>query len=699
MKHLIEKTTHLSLGLFGLMCLGLLHILPTGAFFSDQVLGTGTFEATSLEIDLSETEPFAPDTLLPSDTTTAKMLLSNIGGLDFKYNLNLSPTPDSDLCENLDIQLNYLYYDNTDNLITEPLYTGTIDTNNFVGGPGLMQLPNAIPFQPNTDYTITQHWLEIEASLPFGADPNLQNQNCQFQLIASAWQANLAQGQGFTDTDSLNFSLSSGNWEVCEPGDAYAENIIATQGKRKNGSNVLAARSDTESVKGPADGVFYSLGFVGEMILEFEYPLENGAGNDLVITEITNGRSTYPEELASVEISQDGTNWVLLGTATSKVANGLNQFDFADVGMPWIRYVRLTDTSNYSLFPNDGDGFDIDTVFGNYGTCFNPTNTCSLISGVVSESLEQTPLENQTIALLRPGTTPVETLTLMANSPTAQSIMLEDGKTYLFEATGVWTNQNGVRKVDAGGYFSNDNWSTWDEFRNTPGRDPKQLTISIDGEFVEWGSYNPDHRYKILVEGQGETVDLVIYDGDQDPNPTSWYNDNAGSLTVHVYDVTDSLEQTDEAGRYQFESCVPGTHQLVWLSQDNFSLDLPANPGYYHFDLLNLPGSVDFSLDTNPYGDYQFNSPLTVNLYNLYGFSQYQLDIEYIHMVDEQPVVSGMIRGGVVESPQLSLFDFTFETCSDQVCVPQSGVEIIEIKTKVTRSNSTHIEFVVEENE
>lgn len=700
MKQLLLNTSKISLGLFGLFCAGLIWLEPSGAYFSSQVVSMGSFTSSNLEINLDLTEGFDPTSLTPDQTTSTQMILSNLGLLDIKYALSLSPNPNSDLCENLDIELNYNYFDASDDLITEELYTGTVSSNGYSGAPDLMQIPNAIPFQPNSDYADNQHWLSLDVTLPYDADPTLQNQTCQFQLVANAWQHNLDEGQGFTDSDSLNFSLSSGNWEVCEPGTAYAETITANQGLRKNGTPVLAARSDPEVMKGPADGQFYSLGFGGDVTLEFEYPILNGTGNDLVIAEITNGRNNYPEELATVEISQDGSNWVMLGTATSKVSNGINQFDFDDVGMPWARYVRITDISDPDIFENTADGFDIDTVYGIHGSCHNPESACSLIEGIITESMEQTPLEDQVVALLRPENQPVQTLSIdSANHLPTATLTLEEGKTYLFEATGTWANQNGARLVDSAGHYSDDNWNTWDDFRNEPGRDPRQLTITLDEEFVEWGGYNPDHRYKILVQGEGETVDLLVFDSDNDPNPPSWYNDNSGNLTVRIYDVTDDLATTDENGRYSFESCLPGTHQLVWLSEANFELNTPKSPDYYHFDLMNIPNSADFQLVANPFGGFVLNSPLVVELFNLFGWKEYDLEVEYTYLVDETEVGSGFVVGGVIDDHQLSRDDFVFETCSGDVCVQQEVVSVDQVTARLIRAGVDDLVIELEEYE
>lgn len=158
----------------------------------------------------------------------------------------------------------------------------------------------------------------------------------------------------------------NGEW-VCHP---WADTVVSeAQGLRRNGTAVVPARSDlgvalgvAESSGGASDspvvaGSFYSLGFGGTVVLGFNNLILNGAGSDLRVFEITGG--TYPDETATVEASQDGVAWTLLGTAT-------RDEDFDLGSLPWAKYVRIKDTSNTALFPlggfADADGFDLDAV-------------------------------------------------------------------------------------------------------------------------------------------------------------------------------------------------------------------------------------------------------------------------------------------------------------------------------------------------
>lgn len=158
---------------------------------------------------------------------------------------------------------------------------------------------------------------------------------------------------------------------VCEFDEAYVSQVESNdQAQRKDGSDVLAERSDENSALGAPEGSvsppeWFSLGFGGAISLSFSNPVVNIPGNDLTVYEITNGRSSYPEETAEIEVSQDGTTWFSVGTASSKEdPNGAIAFDISSTGLPWILYVRVIDTSNPALHNNAADGFDLDAVKG-----------------------------------------------------------------------------------------------------------------------------------------------------------------------------------------------------------------------------------------------------------------------------------------------------------------------------------------------
>jgi len=157
------------------------------------------------------------------------------------------------------------------------------------------------------------------------------------------------------DTDAIFASSSSSN----------------DQGLRKDNSAVLANRSDPSAAFGapqtagadsdvgfPA-GSFFSLGFplggnTASIVFGFAEPFYNGPSADLQVYEVTGG--VYPDEKVKIEASKDGTTWTLLaGSAIRDEAVDLGPLDFAN-------FVRLTDVSTISDFPDDADGYDVDAV-------------------------------------------------------------------------------------------------------------------------------------------------------------------------------------------------------------------------------------------------------------------------------------------------------------------------------------------------
>lgn len=153
----------------------------------------------------------------------------------------------------------------------------------------------------------------------------------------------------------------------------WADSVVsASQGMMKNNMPVPAIRSDANAAVGIAestllDGTFYSLGFGGSLVLKFDNPLANG----VVVVESTN--PGYPNEKASVQLSNDGVTWVNAGQVTQS----------GTVSMPsnlsCARYVKISDVSNKDDFTDDtADGYDVDGVRASEGqACPDVTPTPS----------------------------------------------------------------------------------------------------------------------------------------------------------------------------------------------------------------------------------------------------------------------------------------------------------------------------------
>lgn len=152
--------------------------------------------------------------------------------------------------------------------------------------------------------------------------------------------------------------------------------VDSAQGKRKDGSAVLPARSDASDALGESDwssggsSGFFSLGFGGSITLSFDSFVSDVAGTDLSIHEATNG--SYPLEKVTVEVSQDGSEWESAGTADNTNPSKVTEIDFSSTGLAWIKFVKLTDISDKAPFSSDADGFDLDAVEAVQQVCDEP---------------------------------------------------------------------------------------------------------------------------------------------------------------------------------------------------------------------------------------------------------------------------------------------------------------------------------------
>lgn len=147
----------------------------------------------------------------------------------------------------------------------------------------------------------------------------------------------------------------------------YASVIVdCWQGKTKSGGSVLDARSvpenalDFEPDRDPSN--FFSLGFGGWIILEYDCPIRDGEGNDIQVIEDTWG--SYPLESASVLASQDGSSWEYLGEAYNTNYVGIHtisEFDLNGI-LEWAKYIKVVDTTDPMPHNSAADGFDLNAI-------------------------------------------------------------------------------------------------------------------------------------------------------------------------------------------------------------------------------------------------------------------------------------------------------------------------------------------------
>lgn len=146
-------------------------------------------------------------------------------------------------------------------------------------------------------------------------------------------------------------------------------------------NNILGPPDPDATPQSPAVGEdeLLTLGKDGWVVVEFiDNTVVNGTGPDFTVFEnVMQTGGSYFRECAFVEVSQDGDNWLMFpwngetleGLAgvwpttgedpTNPEVSGGDQFDLADLGLDWIRFVRLTDCGDAV---EDGGLFDLDAV-------------------------------------------------------------------------------------------------------------------------------------------------------------------------------------------------------------------------------------------------------------------------------------------------------------------------------------------------
>ena len=126
----------------------------------------------------------------------------------------------------------------------------------------------------------------------------------------------------------------------------------------------------------------------------------------------------------------------------------------------------------------------------------------------------------------------VDTVYVYANkiSTTYSNIILESGKNYQLKVSGTAYAGDTIdfdAKYSITNRILDDDWT--DLVSGYESYGPTLLELSVDGEFVAWGNYNPDHVYYCNMPGDGSPLGLAlrIYD--------IYYPNNTGFLTVKIH--------------------------------------------------------------------------------------------------------------------------------------------------------------------
>ena len=143
-------------------------------------------------------------------------------------------------------------------------------------------------------------------------------------------------------------------------------------------TEALGTPENSDVATSVADYNFVTLGFAGEIVLKFAYPIKNGEGDDLYVVETSFGTSgnqncaRFPEKIRAYA-SQDNCNWVYLGEGCQNT-----YFDLHDLN--WAQYVKIVDITNPESFQGLVDGYDLDGVVCLHGEEMNPVPT-ALVGG------------------------------------------------------------------------------------------------------------------------------------------------------------------------------------------------------------------------------------------------------------------------------------------------------------------------------
>ena len=363
--------------------------------------------------------------------------------------------------------------------------------------------------------------------------------------------------------------------EQCEAGEhiGAATVLEANQGTLKNGNPITQAeRIDPAAALGQPDWVsgggtgFFSIGFGGSITLAFTQFALEVPGTDITIYEATNG-TTYPVEQATVEVSQDGTTWFVAGVANNPAPNRISFIDFAGTGLTWIKYVRLTDTTNPALHVALADGFDLDAVVITEGVCEEPHPKAEVT--ICKFDPDQHPLSGWQLSLLGQK---LEDINVPANLVAGldTTTILQAGQSYVAKAQGTWNNnRTPLNTVDAE-YSTEDGWST--HMDGFIGFQTDILELQINQAFdpnSNWGPYNSLHRYmQGFVPSTTGSANFRIFDGSGTTPQPDWYNDNTGVIGVDLFEGYTGV--TGENGCVTFNNVPYGEYRVNEILQDGW---------------------------------------------------------------------------------------------------------------------------------
>lgn len=222
---------------------------------SSNIIGTNTLDISLKDTDnLNLTVPlFNNLQLSPTAEINQTLKIKKEGNLDFKYKLELiNLTGNNTLCSGLDLEL--------------------FQDSNLVYSSNLIGIKNQ-------SFTISDSLDALQFKVSIPTDSSLQNKNCGFDIKFTAWQSNLSQGEGYSDTETtLTNSVYTLGWTpyvlAVTPGAVLGEKYVS-------GSDIEVTWEATSTGNLPDNSLFVQLSYSedgGANFVEFAFlPFNTGS--------------------------------------------------------------------------------------------------------------------------------------------------------------------------------------------------------------------------------------------------------------------------------------------------------------------------------------------------------------------------------------------------------------------------------------
>ncbi len=306
-------------------------VAPVSGYRDTETSNGNTFSAATLDFSLSSGGDFSPN-ITPTQTSVRTVDIANDGILGFQYNLGIANISGS-LCGYLNLEAN--------------LNGGASEYNGSLAGvnySGTFGAPESWVFTT----TLTS------------SDSSLENQTCSFDLVFNGSQIG---GAGFSDTEAISNTITSGAWAVSCPNTETINNVRTGSSFDFTGKNVViqnggALQTTTSSITVTTDcnftiengGEIRANGTNGGTVNLIVGGNLSVAGNSIEATSISNSSTNNGGD---INIDVDG-DFTLTGTVDSYGQENAGDITITIDG-------AFTITSTGKLFSKSGDSSDTNT--------------------------------------------------------------------------------------------------------------------------------------------------------------------------------------------------------------------------------------------------------------------------------------------------------------------------------------------------